>query len=70
MRMGMGGIEVFHPKHDPGDERKLGRFCQDHNLMITGGSDFHGHEKREFDNLGLKYVNLDYLKLRLLNEKS
>lgn len=39
---GLMGIEVYHPSHSPAQVRKLEAFCQQYNLLMTGGSDFHG----------------------------
>jgi len=35
------GIEVYHPDHDPGVIVELLRLAADHDLVVTGGSDFH-----------------------------
>lgn len=39
---GLMGIEVYHPNHSPSDERKLEDLCDRYNLLMTGGSDYHG----------------------------
>lgn len=39
---GLMGVEVYHPHHSPSDIRRLETYCRDHNLVMTGGSDFHG----------------------------
>jgi len=39
---GLLGIEVYHPNHSPSDERKLEELCDRYNLLMTGGSDYHG----------------------------
>jgi phosphoribosyl 1,2-cyclic phosphate 1,2-diphosphodiesterase len=39
---GLQGIEVWHPLHGPEDEEKAKRFAEEYNLVMTGGSDFHG----------------------------
>jgi predicted metal-dependent phosphoesterase TrpH len=36
------GIEVFHPFHEEDVKRKLAEFCRANNLLLTGGSDWHG----------------------------
>jgi hypothetical protein len=38
---GLGGIECFHPSHDPPHEQKYLDLCARHGLVATGGSDFH-----------------------------
>jgi predicted metal-dependent phosphoesterase TrpH len=40
--LGLDGLEVDHPKHSPKQRRRLARWCRDHDLIATGGSDFHG----------------------------
>ena len=39
---GLMGIEVYHPDHDAGDERRAREAAAHHGLMMTGGSDYHG----------------------------
>jgi hypothetical protein len=41
-RAGLDGLEVAHPSHTEDLERKLRKFAAQHDLMCTGGSDFHG----------------------------
>lgn len=36
------GIEVFHPTADEKKRQHLLAFAKEHNLMVCGGSDFHG----------------------------
>jgi 3',5'-nucleoside bisphosphate phosphatase len=56
--MGIAGIECIHPKHAKNKEKRLVSTALKLELFATGGSDFHGVEKIEFDNFGLKYVTL------------
>jgi predicted metal-dependent phosphoesterase TrpH len=39
---GLAAIEVYHPRHAFGRARRYRRIAQQHGLLITGGSDFHG----------------------------
>jgi len=39
---GLKGIEVYHPDHSPKDEIRYRQLAQKYNLLITGGSDYHG----------------------------
>jgi 3',5'-nucleoside bisphosphate phosphatase len=39
---GLQGIEVWHPKHDPGRVSRYTAMAQEMGLAVTGGSDFHG----------------------------
>ncbi|MFO7611305.1 MAG: PHP domain-containing protein [Clostridia bacterium] len=56
MDMGLGGIEVFHTDHDEADTVKFLKAAKKNNLVITGGSDFHGANK-ENAFLGLPQVD-------------
>ena len=42
---GLDGIEVLYPKHYEPEIHRLTQYCQSHQLIITGGSDFHGDNK-------------------------
>lgn len=42
VELGLKGIEVFHPKNDEEDRRQAMAYAQKYQLLITGGSDFHG----------------------------
>jgi predicted metal-dependent phosphoesterase TrpH len=42
---GIDGIEVWHPQHDPKLRRSLHQLVRRHDLVATGGSDYHGHHK-------------------------
>lgn len=44
---GLQGIEVFHPSHSTEDVYLLTRAATEHGLLITGGSDCHGHAQGE-----------------------
>ena len=41
---GVDGVEVRHPSHDLGDEKRLVEIAERLDLAITGGSDWHGDE--------------------------
>jgi predicted metal-dependent phosphoesterase TrpH len=40
--LGLRGIEIWHPQHGPVAVRRLRSLAARHNLLETGGSDFHG----------------------------
>lgn len=40
--LGLEGIEVYHPNHNEEDRKMSRQYAQKHNLIMTGGSDFHG----------------------------
>lgn len=46
LAFGLDGIEVYYPDHSPDMVKALRALAHQHNLIITGGSDFH---RREFD---------------------
>ncbi|MFM1652177.1 PHP domain-containing protein [Brevibacillus sp. B_LB10_24] len=39
---GLQGIEAWHPLHGPDDEVKAQEYAMEYDLVVTGGSDFHG----------------------------
>ncbi len=41
LRHEFDGVEVYHPKHSEGDIEFFHDYALKHNLIITGGSDFH-----------------------------
>jgi hypothetical protein len=41
-RAGIRGIECYTPYHSAGQTAAARAYCDDHNLLITGGSDTHG----------------------------
>lgn len=49
---GLSGIEVFHPDHDLDAIFRYKKIASDYNLIITGGSDFHGEEIGSASQLG------------------
>jgi 3',5'-nucleoside bisphosphate phosphatase len=44
---GLKGIEIHYPEHPPEAVRFYGRIAKKYNLIITGGTDFHGDIKPE-----------------------
>ena len=46
-KMGLKGIEVYYPEHSPYVISRLADMANRHELLITGGSDFHGSLKPE-----------------------
>ena len=39
---GLMGVEVYHPHHAANKVNRLKQLCQQYNLLITGGTDYHG----------------------------
>ena len=44
---GLDAIEVFHSDHSPDTQRQLQAFAAEHDLLVTGGSDYHGDDSRD-----------------------
>ena len=42
---GLGGVEVDHPDHDRADRELLRDLAKEHDLVVTGSSDYHGTNK-------------------------
>lgn len=57
---GIDGIEVYHPKNDIACRQRLSAIAQEHDLLVTGGSDFHGMKGRYPEQLGLWTVEAKY----------
>jgi len=53
---GLLGIEAFHPAHSPEMAHYYQRIGRQHNLIITGGSDYHGLERKKGHHLGMLSV--------------
>ncbi len=45
IKSGVNAIEVIHPKHNEEQIRYFGEIARKNDLLITGGSDFHGGRK-------------------------
>lgn len=45
VRLGIRGLEVYYPRHSPGDVSRYEKICSRFGLVATGGSDFHGSNK-------------------------
>lgn len=66
---GLDGIEVWHPKNSPEDTEKLISIAKANNLLMTGGSDFHGMYGSQVNKLG-SYTTPDDNLSELLNYKA
>lgn len=51
---GLQGIEVWHPLHGSDDEEKAQQLAAEFDLIMTGGSDFHGYYDEKNVVLGSK----------------
>lgn len=52
------GVEVYHSSFTKEQTNTLINYCQDKKLLMSGGSDCHGEEKKE-RRLGIGYGNLN-----------
>lgn len=66
--IGLKGIEVYYSSHSPEEENLYRILAREENLLITGGTDFHGANKPEIEmgiglgNLRIPYVLVERLK--------
>jgi len=70
---GLDGLEVRHPSHSPGTERRLTGIAQRLGMAISGGSDWHGDQElgNSHAPLGGMEVPLEWLeKLEERREKT
>lgn len=58
---GLSGIEVFHPDHDIRAIFRYKKIASKYNLLITGGSDYHGEEIGSAPLLGNVTVDYTYV---------
>lgn len=56
---GINGLEVIHSKHNKKNVKYLLDIAKQNDLIITGGSDFHGNRKFGEYLLGQYYINID-----------
>lgn len=54
---GLTGLEAIYSTNTPGEERNMLQFAQEFDLLVSGGSDFHGSNK-PFIHLGTGKGNL------------
>jgi hypothetical protein len=66
VELGLDGLEVFYPLHTFYQRDVYLKLADRYNLLITGGSDFHGNNKanNELGKVTLKEQYLDRLKAR------
>lgn len=59
--MGLDGIEVLHPSHNEYHKRFYRDYCEEYNLIATGGSDYHGSRPYDEGNFGEYKVNVNII---------
>ncbi|MGC1121184.1 MAG: PHP domain-containing protein [Candidatus Methanofastidiosia archaeon] len=64
-RLGLKGIEVFYPTHTDEDVARFTSMAKQHELLMTGGSDFHGLHKPHID---LGCMKVPYILLEKMKE--
>lgn len=68
IKAGLQGIEAFSPQHSREMQDYFFNLAKENNLLITGGSDFHGHETSEkayFGNIPIPADTINMFKLAL-----
>ncbi|MDR2713821.1 MAG: PHP domain-containing protein [Clostridiales bacterium] len=66
IKLGLGGIEIYHPEHTPGQERKYLKIAGEYGLAYTGGSDFHGRGDRSLGQRVTYQYQLEVLKQKII----
>lgn len=70
IRMGIEGIEVYYPQHDENQIVKFLELSAEYQLLVTGGSDFHGNSNDNLRNsLGCSFITED-LTAKILAHKT
>ncbi len=64
---GIDGIECYHSNHTNEDEKYFRQLAKEANLIITGGSDFHG-DRGVLGDISVNLDNIPRMKERINNE--
>lgn len=67
VEQGLMGLEVYHPRHDKMTTNHYKQLAGNYNLIVTGGSDFHGIPGRYPEDLG--QFGIPYRFIQCLNEQ-
>ncbi len=59
---GLLGIEVFHPEQGAVSNLRYLKIARKYNLLVTGGSDYHGTENHPVPAIGTVTIKYSYLK--------
>ena len=65
IEQGLDGVEVWHPSHTAEQTEQLLSLTQQHGLLATGGSDFHGMYARTVRSLGSTAMPDDHVEALL-----
>jgi len=63
IELGLDGIEVYNSIHNIEDANRYLKVCREKNLLISGGSDFHGEHVKERVRLGYIYKGEEKVKV-------
>ena len=58
VQAGLAGIETYYPEHSAGQIEAYRALCRTHDLVATGGSDYHGPHTGRASTLGSPHVPL------------
>lgn len=61
IKAGVDGIEVVHPSHNENQVNFYRGIVSQYCLLETGGSDFHGGKKNDYENLGKYFISPNQL---------
>lgn len=68
---GVQGIEVYHPDHSGGGAKHYLQYVEEHHLLASGGSDFHGSWKTQGPTVGSVTVPYEWVeRLRSAAQRS
>lgn len=66
---GIDGLEAIHPSHNFGIQKEMESFAATHNLITSGGSDFHGKTKSYYRHFGTLTISSQWVdKIRALTK--
>ncbi len=60
MDWGIDGFEYIHPSHNYTQQMKYFNHARNYDLLVTGGSDFHGYLNKDYNNLGMVAVDMQH----------
>ena len=63
LSLGLDGVEVWHPRNHSDDPERLSSFCRKHDLIMTGGTDFHGFYTKRPNPIGACTTSDDQVEL-------
>ena len=66
---GLVGVEVYHTKHDEKDIKKYQKIAKKLNLLITGGSDFHGENSPDIEIGDIRLNDEEVIKMKKVAKK-